>query len=51
MKKPKAILFDYGDTLVNSEYFDPLLGTREILKYAQDLNGTTSDYLIRKPNR
>lgn len=34
MQKPKAILFDYGDTIMDSEYIDGLLGTREILKYA-----------------
>ena len=34
MKKPKIILFDYGQTLVNETKFDGIKGTREILKYA-----------------
>lgn len=34
MKKPKMILFDYGQTLVNEGKFDGVKGSREVLKYA-----------------
>jgi putative hydrolase of the HAD superfamily len=34
MKKPKMILFDYGQTLVNEKFFDGVKGTAEVLKYA-----------------
>jgi putative hydrolase of the HAD superfamily len=34
MKKPKMILFDYGQTLVNEQKFDGVKGTAEVLKYA-----------------
>jgi len=34
MKKPKMILFDYGQTLVNERKFDGLKGTEAVLKYA-----------------
>ena len=34
MKKPKMILFDYGQTLVNEAKFDGVKGTEAVLKYA-----------------
>ena len=34
MKKPKMILFDYGQTLVDQAKFDGVKGSREVLKYA-----------------
>lgn len=34
MKKPKMILFDYGQTLVNEQLFDGTKGTGAVLKYA-----------------
>ena len=34
MKRPKMILFDYGQTLVNEAKFDGVKGSREILKHA-----------------
>lgn len=34
MKKPKMILFDYGQTLVNEQLFDGVKGTAAVLKYA-----------------
>lgn len=34
MKKPKMILFDYGQTLVNEQCFDGIKGTEAVLKYA-----------------
>jgi len=36
LNKPKAIVFDYGGTLVKSHYFDGLKGTKEVLKYANN---------------
>ena len=34
MKKPKMILFDYGQTLVSERTFDGVQGTEAVLKYA-----------------
>ncbi len=34
MKKPKMILFDYGQTLVDEQLFDGVKGTEAVLKYA-----------------
>lgn len=34
MNKPKMILFDYGQTLVDEERFDGVKGTEAVLKYA-----------------
>jgi len=34
MKKPKMILFDYGQTLVNEKKFDGIAGTKAVLQYA-----------------
>ena len=34
MKKPKMILFDYGQTLVNQKSFDGVKGTEVVLKFA-----------------
>ena len=36
MNKPKMIIFDYGQTLVNEEKFDGIRGTGEVLKYATE---------------
>ena len=34
MKKPKMILFDYGQTLLDERPFLPVNGNAEVLKYA-----------------
>ena len=34
MKKPKMIIFDYGQTLVDEEFFDGVKGTEAVLRYA-----------------
>ena len=34
MKRPKMILFDYGQTLINEYKFDGVKGTAEVMKYA-----------------
>ena len=34
MIKPKMILFDYGQTLINEVKFDGVKGTEAVLKYA-----------------
>lgn len=34
MKKPKMIMFDYGQTLVNEQLFDGVKGTEAVLRYA-----------------
>lgn len=36
MNKPKAIVFDYGGTLVDSLSFDPLRGTEAVMEYARN---------------
>ena len=38
MKKPKLILFDYGQTLVNEQLFDGVKGTEAVLGYATKIN-------------
>lgn len=38
MIKPKAIVFDYGDTLLKSDFFSPLDGCVELLKHAHNPN-------------
>ena len=43
MRKPKAIVFDYGDTLLKIEYFRPVDGTREVLKYANNPKNVTAE--------
>lgn len=34
MKKPKMVMFDYGQTLVNEKFFDGIAGLSAVLKYA-----------------
>lgn len=34
MNKPKMVIFDYGQTLVNEKIFDPLKGTKAVLSQA-----------------
>ena len=34
MKKPKMILFDYGQTMVNEQLFNGVKGTEAVLRYA-----------------
>ena len=34
MKKPKMVLFDYGQTLANERQFDGVKGTRAVMEYA-----------------
>lgn len=34
MNKPKMVIFDYGQTLVNEKIFDPLKGTKSVLSEA-----------------
>lgn len=36
MNKPKMVIFDYGQTLVNEKIFDTLKGTRSVLNEAAD---------------
>lgn len=33
MKLPKMVLFDYGQTLINEQKFNPVKGTEAVLKY------------------
>ncbi len=35
LKKPKMIMFDYGQTLVNEQLFDGVKGTEAVLKHAK----------------
>ena len=51
MKRPKMILFDYGQTLVNEAKFDGVKGSREILKYAaQNKHNISAEQLQEKAN-
>lgn len=40
---PKAIVFDYGGTLLRSEHFDPVKGTKELLKFANNPNNVSAE--------
>ena len=44
MRKPKMMLFDYGQTLVNEKKFDGIAGTRAVLQYATKIKyGRTAE--------
>ena len=43
LKKPKAILFDLGDTLLRSNYFKPIRGVKELLKIANNPRNISAD--------
>lgn len=58
MRKPKMILFDYGQTLVNEKRFDGIAGINAVLRYAikNKYNHTAEDIqaaadAIDYPNR
>ena len=36
MKKPKMIMFDYGQTLINEQKFDGVKGTAAVMEYAAE---------------
>ena len=51
MKKPKMILFDYGQTLVAEERFDGMKGSAEILRHAtQNKYNLTPEQLQQEAN-
>lgn len=51
MQKPKMILFDYGQTLVNEERFDGVKGTEAVLKYAvRNERGLTAEEIQAEAN-
>ena len=43
MHKPKGIIFDYGDTVLNLVSFDALAGNRRLLEIADNHHGVTID--------
>ena len=43
MNIPKAILFDYGGTLLRSNAFNPLQGTLELMKHAINPDGISAE--------
>ena len=47
MRKPKMILFDYGQTLANQKQFDGIAGTKAVMKYAtkNKYNHTAEDVM------
>lgn len=50
-KLPKMILFDYGQTLVNEEKFDPIKGDQAVLKLAtKNTNQVSATELQEKAN-
>lgn len=52
LKKPKMILFDYGQTLVNQQKMNGIKGSEEVLKYAvENKSGITAEQLQEKANR
>ncbi|MDE7298768.1 MAG: HAD family hydrolase [Lachnospiraceae bacterium] len=48
MKRPRMILFDYGQTLISEAKFDGVRGTRAVLEYAvENRHGRTAEELQR----
>jgi len=45
VKKPKAVLFDMGETLIRYDNFNPLKGTEKILGYADNPEGITAEQI------
>lgn len=47
MRKPKMILFDYGQTLANQKQFDGVAGTKAVMQYAtkNKYNHTAEDVM------
>lgn len=45
MRKPKAIVFDLGDTLIRSESFNPIDGVRGLLKYGDNPNNVPPEQI------
>lgn len=51
MKLPKMILFDYGQTLISEQGFDPLKGTEAVMKYAtKNKHGLTPEQVQEEAN-
>lgn len=48
MKKPKMILFDYGQTLVNEARYDAIRGTEAVLQYATENKYNLSAKQVQK---
>lgn len=48
MKKPKMIIFDYGQTLVNEARYDAIRGTEAVLQYATENKYNLSAKEIQK---
>lgn len=46
MNKPKAILFDLGDTIIQYSDFNPSRGNKELLKYYKNNNSEFSTIAI-----
>lgn len=51
VQKPKAVVFDYGGTLLNSDDFEPLRGTKELLKHANNPNNISADEVQNYANK
>ena len=43
LRKPAAVLFDFGDTVVHTVSWDPLAGDARILDLAENRNGVTAE--------
>lgn len=51
MKLPKMVLFDYGQTLISEQGFDPLKGTEAVMKYAtKNKHGLTPEQVQEEAN-
>ena len=52
MNRPKMIIFDYGQTLVNEKSFDGLKGTRAVLREAtRNLNNISAEEIQAMANK
>jgi len=47
MRKPSGVLFDFGDTVLHLESFDPIAGNKRLLEFAENASGVTVEDIQR----
>jgi putative hydrolase of the HAD superfamily len=51
MRQPRGIIFDYGNTLLDEDYFDQLAGNRRMLEFADREVKVTAEEVLKESNR
>jgi putative hydrolase of the HAD superfamily len=51
MRQPRGIIFDYGNTLLDEDYFDQLAGNRRMLEFADSKVSVTAEEIMKESNR